>query len=75
MSELQLKTKEAGYAIASLGDLRDFEGKIFVKDVMETTGWKFRLVPYQKDSVCHSITNINKMRRCILSLKEKVYSL
>lgn len=38
MSELQLKSKEAGYAIASLGDLRDFEGKIFVKDVMETTG-------------------------------------
>lgn len=38
MSELKLKTQEAGYAIASLGNLNDFEGKTFVKDVLGTSG-------------------------------------
>ena len=37
MSEIKLTKSSDGYAVASVGNLREFTGKAFVKDVLGTT--------------------------------------
>ena len=37
MNQAELQTSSEGYSIATVGDLASFEGKAFVKDILNTT--------------------------------------
>lgn len=38
MNNLELKKSTEGYRVATIGNIAEFDGKAFVKEVMETTG-------------------------------------
>ena len=37
MNQAELQTSSEGYSIATVGDIASFEGKAFVKDILDTT--------------------------------------
>ena len=37
MNQAKLQTSSEGYSIATVGDIASFEGKAFVKDILDTT--------------------------------------
>ena len=37
MNQAELQTSTEGYSIATVGDIASFEGKAFVKDILNTT--------------------------------------
>lgn len=66
MSEIKKEVCGANYAAATVGNLSEFVGKAFLKDVLSLTAMEVsvgeRSLPVRW---CRSFTAINRMRNCM----------